>query len=87
MKHLDVRHCWLQPELRNRNYKVKRIDDKFNASDMLTHITVPPQMERQLQCSQHDAGSDVCSKDYSILCEHGGDVEFVSYSSESFRCC
>ena len=37
MKHLDVKHCWLQEELRNGNYNVKRVDRKFNASDMLTH--------------------------------------------------
>ena len=36
LKHLDVRHCWLQEELRNGNYKVERVDRKFNASDMLT---------------------------------------------------
>ena len=37
MKHLDVRHCWLQEELEKGNSKVKRVDRKFNASDMLTH--------------------------------------------------
>ena len=37
MKHLDVRHCWLQEEWRNGNCDVKRVDRKFNASDMLTH--------------------------------------------------
>ena len=37
MKHLDVRHCWLQEELDKGNFKVKRVDRKFNASDMLTH--------------------------------------------------
>ena len=37
MKHLDVRHCWLQEELEKSNFKVKRVDRKFNASDMLTH--------------------------------------------------
>ena len=37
MKHLDVRHCWLQEELEKRNFKVKRVDRKFNWSDMLTH--------------------------------------------------
>ena len=42
--------------------------------------------ERKLQCSQDDANRDACSKDYSIPREHGGDVDFVSYSSESFRC-
>ena len=35
MKHLDVRH--LQEELEKGNFKVKRVDRKFNASDMLTH--------------------------------------------------
>ena len=37
MKHLVVRHCWLQEELEKGNFKVKRVDSKFNASDMLTH--------------------------------------------------
>ena len=36
MKHLDVRHCWLQEELEKGNFKVKRVDRKFNTSDMLT---------------------------------------------------
>ena len=37
MKHLDVRHCWLQEELQKGNFKVKRVDRKFNVSDTLTH--------------------------------------------------
>ena len=37
MKHLDVRHCWLQEELEKGNFKVKRVGRNFNASDMLTH--------------------------------------------------
>ena len=37
MKQLDVRHCWLHEELEKGNFKVKRVDRKFNASDMLTH--------------------------------------------------
>ena len=37
MKHLDIRQCWLQEELEKRNFKVKRVDRKLNASDMLTH--------------------------------------------------
>ena len=37
MKHLDVRHCWLQEELEKGNFKVKRVGRKFNAIDMLTH--------------------------------------------------
>ena len=37
MKHLDARHCWSQEELQSWNYSVKRVDRKFNASDMLTH--------------------------------------------------
>ena len=37
MKHLDVRHCWLQEELEKGSFKVRRVDRKFNASDMLTH--------------------------------------------------
>ena len=37
MKHLDVRHCWLQEELQSGSHSVKRVDRKFNASDMLVH--------------------------------------------------
>ena len=37
MNYLDVRDWWLQEELRNGTCKVKRVDRKFNASDMLTH--------------------------------------------------
>ena len=37
MKHLDVGYCWLQEELEKGNFKVKRVDRKFNARDMLTH--------------------------------------------------
>ena len=37
MKHLDVRHCWLLKELEKGNFKMKRVERKFNASDMLTH--------------------------------------------------
>ena len=35
MKPVNVRHCWLQENLWNGNYKVKRVDRMFNASDML----------------------------------------------------
>ena len=31
-----MRHCWLQEELEKGKFKVKRVDRKFNASDMLT---------------------------------------------------
>ena len=37
MKHLDVRHCRLHDKLKSGNYTVKRVDQKFNAGDMLTH--------------------------------------------------
>ena len=37
MKHLDVRHCWLQEELEQGNFKVRRVDGQFNASDVLTY--------------------------------------------------
>ena len=37
IEHLDVRHCWLQEELENGDFEVKRVDRKFTASDMLTH--------------------------------------------------
>ena len=48
MKHLDVRHCWLQEELEKGNFKVKRVDRKFNASDMLTHIPSAEEMRKFL---------------------------------------
>ena len=44
-KHLDVRHCWLQEELEKGNFKVKHVDRKFNASDMLTHSPLPKNCE------------------------------------------
>ena len=38
MKHMGVRHCWLQEELEKGNFKSETcVDRKFNASDMLTH--------------------------------------------------
>ena len=37
MKHLDVRHRWAARGLEKGNSKVKRVDWKLNASDMLTH--------------------------------------------------
>ena len=46
MKHLDVRHCWLQEELEKGNFKVKRVDRKFNASDMLTHSTSAEELRK-----------------------------------------
>ena len=77
MKHLDVRQCWLQEELEKGNFKVKRVDRKFNASDMLTHspsaeetVEVPSHdrlphddcERRRLQCSQDDAEIDAYSE-------------------------
>ena len=73
----------------------------FNASDMLalspirrrtaevpSHDWLPynDSEESKLQCSPEDAEKDACSKDHSVACEIGGDVEFVSYSGELFRC-
>ena len=29
MKHVDVRHCWLQDELKSGNHTVNRVDRKF----------------------------------------------------------
>ena len=37
VKHLDVKHCWLQEELEKRNFEVRWVDKKLNASDMLIH--------------------------------------------------
>ena len=36
MKHLDVRHCWLQAELKAGGYSCKRVDRSANAADVLT---------------------------------------------------
>ena len=100
MKHLDVRHCWLQEELQSGNHSVKRVDRKFNASDMLTHSPSAEKLqkgpshdrlphndgeERKLQCSQDDAEDDACSKDDCISCGHGGNVETVNSGSVSVR--
>ena len=85
MKHLDVRHCWLQEELEKGNFKVKRVDRKFNASDMLTHSSSAEELRkffsmigchtmtvnRKLQCSQDNAESDACSESKCILDELG----------------
>ena len=86
MKHLDVSHCWLQEELEKGNFKVKRVDRKFNASDMLTHSPSAEELrkflpmiglphddckQRKLQCSQDDAEGDACSESDCILDEHG----------------
>ena len=86
MKHLDVRHCWLQEELEKGNFKVKRVDRKFNASDMLTHSPSAEELRKflpmigcqsmavnreNLQCSQDDAEGDACSESDCILDEHG----------------
>ena len=62
MKHLDVRHCWLQEELEKGNFKVKRVDRKFNASDMLTHSPSAEDERRKLQCSQDDTEIDAYSE-------------------------
>ena len=87
MKHLDDRHCWLQEELRKENYKVKRVDRKFNASDMLTQslrnrTAKNPsldwlshndrQFRKKLQCSRDDTETDAFSPNHSIPCEHDG---------------
>ena len=48
MKHLDVRHSWLQEELERGNFKVKRVDRKFNASDMLTHSSSAEELRKFL---------------------------------------
>ena len=70
MKHLDVWHCWLQEELEKGNFKVKRVDRKFNASvhahsqslcrriaKVPSHGRLPHDdcQQRKLQCSQDDA--------------------------------
>ena len=81
VERLDVRHCWLQEELQNGNYKVKLVDRKFNASDLLT---VPPQknyesslhmischtmsvMKENFNAVKTMLGGDACSKGDCIL--------------------
>ena len=86
MKHLDVRHCWLQEELEKGNFKVKRVDRKFNASDMLTHSPSAEELRKFLpvigchtmtvnrenyNAAQDDAEGDACSESDCILDEHG----------------
>ena len=46
MKHLDVRHCWLEEELEKGNCEVKRVDTKFNASDMLTRSPAAEELRK-----------------------------------------
>ena len=48
MKHLDVRHCWLQSQLEAGVFKVKRVDRIRNASDMLTHAPSSDELKRFL---------------------------------------
>ena len=48
LKHLDVRNCWLQEELQNGTYSVKRVDRKFNASDMLSHCPSAEELRKFL---------------------------------------
>ena len=77
----------------------KRVDRKFDASDMLSHCPSAEELrkfhdwlphsdsdERKRPFSRVDAEGDACSKGYCIFCELGGNAEFVSCSSESFRC-
>ena len=58
MKHLDVRHCWLQEELEKGNFKVKRVDRTMTVN-------------RKLQCNQDDSEGDACSESDCILDKHG----------------
>ena len=86
MKHLDVRHCWLQEELQSGNCSVKRADRKYNASDMLTHRPSAEELRKFLNAAKDVAAGDACSKGDCISCEHGGNVETVTGGSESVRC-
>ena len=93
MKHLDVRHFWLQEEL--RNYKMKRIDRKFNASDMLTHSPSAEELRKflpmigchtttvkkgKLQCNQDDAEGFLAAKSTAFLANHFAADEFAHFS-------
>ena len=48
VKHLDVKHCWLQEELEKSNFEVKRVDKKLNASDTLTHSPSAEELRKLL---------------------------------------
>ena len=73
----------------------------FNASDMLALSPSAEELRKFLPmigchtmtvkkvnstAVQKMLKRSACSKDHSIACDRGGDVEFVSYSGESFRC-
>ena len=77
MKHLDVRHCWLQEKLEKGNFKVKGVD-------MLTHSPSAEELRKFLpmigchmmtvnreyyNASQDDAEIDACSESDCILDE------------------
>ena len=48
MKHLNIRHCWIQEKLQSGNNSVKRVDRKFNASDMLTQSPFAEELRKFL---------------------------------------
>ena len=97
MKHLDVRHCWLQEELEKGNFKVKRVDRKFNARQSLcwriakvpSHDRLPHDdcERRKLQCSQNDAEIDACSESDCILDELGRCSEVLIATDLAGSCC
>ena len=63
MKHLDVRHCWLQEE-------VKRVDWKLNASDMFTHSSSPEELRKFLPmigCHTMTANRENCNAVKTML--------------------
>ena len=48
MKHLDVRHMWLQDMLEKGAYSVKKISREVNPSDMMTHPPSSQELEKFL---------------------------------------
>ena len=60
MKHLNVRHCWLQVEMAQRALKVRRVERSENASNVLTHAPSADSLRRffpslglfPLQCAE-----------------------------------
>ena len=84
MRHLDVRHCWLQEELRRWTlHNVKRVDRKHNASDMqslrrriaesLSYVGFLHNdgEEATLQRCQNDVETNACRPAYCKSHEHG----------------
>ena len=83
MKHLAVRHFGLKEELQNGNYSVKRVDRKFNASDMLTHSPSAEELRKFLpfSCVSILCAESACNSSSHLLrfqCYPAVDATFVT---------